>query len=278
MLASVVSAMFFRASSVKKPWWPVMKSCDAIPAPNVAGALRVVPHADDFDRAIGARRDSRRHAADQESVEPPHPSRPNEDAVGLHLVSLTAQQRLRLPLSHHYRNLQPRRSELFRRAFRRLLHQLGFARDPLGQISGLSRIAYRRDRQRRIDDPDLAALRPVSRGDLFDRRISLFGPVYADDDPSRSVRFDNLSAPHANRTAGVIDHFLRDAAEKHLTERRAAVRADHDQIGAPFIGSSNDLAAGRSDARFGPNFPVREERLYSGARQAGHRQCILFRL
>src|SRR5262249_35418957 len=205
-------------------------------------------------------------------ADPPLPPRPNEVEVALHLVSLTPHQRLRPPPPPHYRTLQPRRSELFRRAFRRLLHQLGFARDPLGQISGLSRIAYRRDRQRRIDDPDLAALRPVSRGDLFDRRISLFGPVYADDDPPRRVRFDNLPTPHAHRTSGLIDHFLRYAAEKHLTQRRAAVRADHDQIGAPFIGSGNDLAAGRSDARFGHNFPVREMRMYSRARPPGHRQ------
>src|SRR6266511_1540475 len=110
--------------------------------------------ADDFDRAMGARRDSQRHAADQESFETSHASRADEDAVGHQIFSLTAQQRFRLLLFHHYRHLQSRLPEFFRRAIYHLPHPLGFLRDPLGEINSRSRIARWRECPCRIDDPD----------------------------------------------------------------------------------------------------------------------------
>ena len=71
-----------------------------------------------------------------------------------------------------------------------------------------------------------------------------------------------MIARHAHRTAGSIDHLMRDAAEKHLAQRRATVRADHNQIGEPLIGFGDDFAARRSESRFSLDFPTGEELMY----------------
>src|SRR5262249_24216706 len=169
----------------------------------------------------------------------------------------------------HYRNLQPSRPEPLRRSTYRLLHLLGFARNPLGQINGHPRVANRWYRPGRIDDPDLAAHRPFSGSDLAHCGVSFLGPVNADNDARRRSGFDNSTTPYAHRTAGFIDHLLGDAPKKYTPYRRAAVRPDHDQIRAPFIGFGDDLAPRRSNASLSHNFPTGEDRLNSRARSPG---------
>src|SRR5215470_15084005 len=137
----------------------------------------------DLDRTMGARGHGGRDAAEQKPLDPAHPPRADEDAIGAPAFGLGDQQSLRL-LHFYYRvGLQTGGGELSSRFVNHLFDSGLLFVEPGDDRADHTVGGKLWRRLRGVDNAGFTAGGPFARGDGFDGGFGAFRAVDADDQP-----------------------------------------------------------------------------------------------